>query len=125
VNQNINNLAKEVTRMKILIFEGAGMDSAEHNGVGNARIRTKLTNKDGAVIYLEMTGHTANGLIHHCYVNDCNEHSEYRSLEGHRFDYTKESIIQLVNQRLNCDFEVLEVINDDSVNVHSSNEPLC
>ncbi|EJW14059.1 hypothetical protein PAV_141p01650 (plasmid) [Paenibacillus alvei DSM 29] len=41
---------------KILIFEGAGWDVAEHNGVGNCRIRTRIKNIDGVSIYLEMSG---------------------------------------------------------------------
>ena len=45
--------------MNTLIFEGAGWDTAENNGVGNCRIRTKFINNTGDEIYLELTGHAS------------------------------------------------------------------
>jgi hypothetical protein len=42
-----------------LVFEGAGWDKAEssiNSGVGNCRIRTRVRNNEGRLIYLEMGG---------------------------------------------------------------------
>lgn len=124
--------------MKTLTFEGAGWDAAENNGVGNCRIRTRLTNKEGKLIYLEMSGHATGksstpsqkkfpfaGHVSHCFENDCNEHSKMRLLESKPFHYTKENILAMVNKELNCDYMELTVINDGSVRVHDTELALC
>jgi hypothetical protein len=126
-------------KTKQLIFEGAGWEIAEHNGVGNCRIRTRLTNKEGKFIYLEMSGNDISnsrrhpykkefpfiGYVQHCFESDDNEHSEYRKLENVPFHYSKSSILSMVNEKLNCDYTELVVINDNSVRVHDTKKPLC
>lgn len=129
-----------------LIFEGTGWDKAESSvksGVGNCRIRTRIRNNDGRLIYLEMTGHevTKNSLkkyngynfvgnISHCFYADSqwdarrNYSSELSYIEGEHFEYNKESILKFVNEKLNCSFDNVEVINDNSVRVHDTYEQL-
>lgn len=125
--------------MKKLIFEGAGWPEAEHNGVGNCRIRTRIKNKDGVSIYLEMSGTKkkkskySKFFVFTAYVAYCHEEGKINESEFSKFqygtygsfDYTQEAILKFVNDNLNCDFEAMEVINDDSVRVHDTKEPLC
>lgn len=132
--------------MNTLIFEGAGWEGAESSiksGVGNCRIRTRIRNNDGRVIYLEMggmlkqdpyhhNGYRSAGRVDHCFYADSKwdsnrSYSEsLREVEGWRnFEYSKESILKFVNENLNCSFESMEVINNRSVRVHDTTEPLC
>ncbi|MCY9544889.1 hypothetical protein M5X00_26435 [Paenibacillus alvei] len=124
---------------KILIFEGAGWDVAEHNGVGNCRIRTRIKNIDGVSIYLEMSGTKkkkskySKFFVFNAYVNHCHEEGKDNESEFRRFqygsygsfEYTQEAILKFVNENLNCDFEVMKVVNDGSIRVHSTKENLC
>lgn len=130
---------------KTLIFEGAGWSGAEasiKSGVGNCRIRTRIKNNEGRIIYLEMGGWNRHkytpkqipfniiGRIDHCFYEDINWdkrdcHSpELSKLEGLLFEYNKENILQLVNEKLNCNFTDIKVINDNSINVHNTDKPL-
>jgi len=117
--------------MKKLVFEGAGWPGAEHNGVGNCRIRTRLKNKDGRVIYLEISGHITNckgySYIDHCF-DQKDERTNYTKdlscWQGPRFTYNKKKILDFVNEILNCDFDSMEVRNE-GLHVHSTEEPLC
>ena len=46
--------------MKTLVFEGAGWagaDTSKRTDVTNCRIRTRIKNREGRIIYLEMLGH--------------------------------------------------------------------
>lgn len=123
--------------MKTLIFDGAGMDWKE-TGL-NHRIRTRLTNKIGRIIYFEITGSEQNrynsnpwaytGFVSHCFFCDIaedlkrNYSQELVKIEHERCEYTKEGILKFINKHLNCDFEDL-VIKDD-INVHSTELAIC
>lgn len=147
---NSNNITEQGENeiMKTLIFEGAGWEKAESSivsGVGNCRIRTRIRNNEGRVIYLEMSGfiHSGNnkpqfakgfsvvGHTSHCFYADsewdsnrsCSENLSSKE-RGH-FEYSKENILKWVNENLNCSFDNMEVINDNSVRVHDTKEPLC
>lgn len=134
--------------MKTLIFEGAGWEGADssiQSGVGNCRIRTRIRNNEGRVIYLEMGGTikswnekrdfakglTFIGRTDHCFYADSKWDSNRSYSEGLRdkeqghFEYSKENILKFVNENLNCSFDFMEVINDNSVRVHDTKEPLC
>jgi len=130
--------------LNTLIFEGAGWAKAEHNSVGNCRIRTRIRNKDGRLIYLEM-GVTqfsktlvpkyAEGLNFVARIDDCHycdakwdsrrsRSKELNHLNLKHFEYTKENILAFVNENLNCSFDNIEVINE-GLFVHGTEEPLC
>ena len=133
--------------MKTLIFEGAGWDGAEsgiESGVGNCRIRTRIRNNIGRVIYLEMGGFKTSkhsplcykdlniaSHVDHCFYDDAkwDSNSGYspmlREITRGGFEYNKENIIKFVNEKLNCSFDELQVINDNSVRVHNTEQPLC
>ncbi|OME55409.1 hypothetical protein BSK59_13095 [Paenibacillus odorifer] len=136
--------------MKTLIFEGAGWEIAESaivSGVGNCRIRTRIRNCDGRLIYLEMgcnmyssekktpefaKGFKVMGYVSHCFYADSEwdssrSHSTnlYNYELSHYFEFSPESIIKWVNEELNCSFDELKVINDNSVRVHDTKEALC
>jgi glutaredoxin-related protein len=133
---------------KTLIFEGAGWEKAESSvisGVGNCRIRTRIRNNDGRVIYLEMGGvlitgkhipHFAKGFnivgrVDHCFYADSrwdsnmNYSDSLKMAESRNFEYNKETILKWVNDNLNCSFNNMEVINDNSIRVHDTEEPIC
>ena len=114
--------------MKTLIFEGAGWDKADHNGVGNCRIRTTFLNKNGTEIYLEMTGHaphkhspsymknyTFAGHVSHCFFTKDHKtsYSERLSkIDRMSFEYTKERILGIINSiEIGGDFTDIEVKN--------------
>jgi hypothetical protein len=108
---------------KILIFEGAGWDQAEHNGVGNCRIRATFLNRFGTTIYLELTGHKPHahspkfvskylfyGHVSHCLSGGCR--GERMNVEGMGLEYTKERILGLVNSiEIGGNFTDIEVNN--------------
>lgn len=119
--------------MKILLFEGAGWPSAESGDVGNCRIRTRIKNNDGVIIYLEM-GCTPGKNFRDCRfdlitrVDHCHTHEnggcKWRKLEGMpNFEYSKANIINWVNKNLNCSFTDL-VVDNENIEVHATNEPL-
>lgn len=132
---------------KTLIFEGAGWDKADssiQSGVGNCRIRTRLRNIEGRLIYLEMGGSQFTGKnipsyskgfnffgrVDHCFYSDSKwdanrSHSgELSPIQRMHFEYNKESILNFVNQNLNCSFNTIEIINED-LRVHDTEESLC
>lgn len=108
---------------RTLIFEGAGWDKAEHNGVGNCRIRATFLNKCGQTIYLEITGHKPHnyspnfvknfdfhGFVNHCLLGG--PRGERMNLEHTSIEYTKERILGLVNSiEIGGDFDEIEVKN--------------
>jgi hypothetical protein len=114
--------------LKTLLFEGAGWDKADSCGdVGNCRIRTRLTNNKGKVIYLEMSTGVKDrgGFVWHCFENHCNEKSDFRELESQNFIWSKKHILDFVNYYLDCSFDVLEVDNTGALDVHASKKALC
>jgi hypothetical protein len=123
---------------KPLIFEGAGWDKTESaTDIGNCRIRTRIKNNAGEVIYLEMMGREKTryknshekdwpdfvGFVQHCHIND-NDTSNYRKFEGNRFKWDAKTLLEWVNKNLNCSFTSLDVQND-GVRVHDTEKPLC
>jgi hypothetical protein len=137
--------------MNTLIFEGAGWEKAESSiksGVGNCRIRTRIRNNDGRMIYLEMgcmdysKKHKSKiplqfrdygivGFVDHVFYADSKWDSNRSYSQGLResnrknFEFSKEEIVKFVNENLNCSFDNMEVVNDNSVRVHDTAEPLC
>lgn len=123
--------------MNPLIFEGAGWEKASSSSdIGNCRIRTRIKNDSGIVIYLEINGFERtkytprkfpiSGYVMHCFSGDCNESSEWRNLERQsEFNYTAENLLRWVNENLGCSFDSLSVVNDGSVQVHGTTQPLC
>ena len=119
---------------KKLLFEGAGWEKAESNDVGNCRIRTRIKNNEGRVIYLEMgtcnrQGNFLQIHISHCFdvkdqeSNHTKDLCQFEGVQYHK--YTKANILQFVNRELNCSFDEMEVINDNSIRVHDTKNPLC
>lgn len=128
---------------KTLIFEGAGCTGTQPQ-VGNCRIRTRLTNNDNRIIYLEMGGTEItkhSGALQGQYINmgyvdfvfyedikedRKNNHSkELRKLEHNKFEYTKENILKFVNENLNCSYNDIQIVDDGSIYVHGTKEILC
>lgn len=119
-----------------LIFEGAGWEkSSSASDIGNCRIRTRIKNNEGEIIYLEMMGVEKQvrdggpgliGYISHCFVGtDCNESkSQYRKLENNSLIWDAKHLLKWVNKNLNCSFNALDVQND-GVRVHDTKLPLC
>lgn len=122
---------------KQLIFEGAGMDWKE-TGL-NHRIRTRIKNKEGRIIYFEMTGseqskYNSNpwqytGFVSHCFYSDRSEDlkrnysKELFKIQHEKCEYTKEGILKFINNKLNCDFNDL-IIKDD-IHVFDTEKELC
>jgi len=124
-----------------LIFEGAG---SEITPVGNCRIRTRIRNNDGRLIYLEINGFENNsknvpnyakgldyvGHIDSCFYVDAtwdtirNRSSELSHITKNHFEYNCNNILKIVNENLNCNFDSLEIVNN-GLHVHSIKEPLC
>lgn len=123
--------------MSALIFEGAGWEKASSGSdVGNCRIRTRIRNNDGVIVYLEINGFEVTkytprkfpitGYVMHCFSKDCNESSRWRELERNsEFHYTAENLLRWVNEWIGCSFDSLQVVNDGSVQVHDTTQPLC
>ena len=135
--------------MKTLIFDGAGWaeaDTSKGTDVTNCRIRTRLRNNIGRVIYLEMgcchydsktkyIPKYAEGLnyathIDHLFYTDSKWDSkrncsrELSPLTTVKFEYNKENVLNFVNNSLNCSFDSIEVVND-GLNIHATKEPIC
>jgi hypothetical protein len=124
--------------MKNLIFEGAGCEWKETE-INNHRIRTRIKNREGRIIYLEMTGSEQNSyktnpfkytaFVTHCFYFDVdsdrstNYSKELKPVERKKCEYTKKGVISFVNSELNCDFEDLTI--DESLNVHETEKELC
>jgi hypothetical protein len=127
--------------MKTLIFEGAGCTGTKKNDVDNCRIRTRLMNRDGRIIYLELGGtetgkytppvlkqFTVSAHIDHCFYCDekedlQNNHSaELARVEKLHYEYTQKNIVEMVNKELNCDFDNMTI--SGNVRVHDTTEPL-
>lgn len=135
--------------MKTLIFEGAGWadaDTSKATDVTNCRIRTRLQNNSGRVIYLEIlcchfenpktTPEWAKGMNYTAYIdsvfysdskwdNNRNFSRDLQPLTNIHFEYNKENILKFVNEKLNCSFDDMVVYNNSEVRVHDTTEPLC
>ena len=127
---------------KTLIFEGAGWEKASSaSDIGNCRIRTRIKNNDGEIIYLEMMGRKKSewstygrkknwsdfvGFVFHCHTGyDSNKMNQYCKLEiGTIISWDAKTLIEWVNKNLNCSFNSLRVEND-GVQVHNTKLPLC
>lgn len=127
---------------KTLIFEGAGCVPC--NDVENCRIRTRIRNREGRLIYLEMGGlkYTGRvipewakgfdfvGRVDSCFYDDAswdrrrNYSKGLSLLRNKHFEYSKKDIINFVNENLNCDFINMKVVNE-GLYVHDAKDPLC
>jgi len=128
-------MSKLMKKEKTLLFEGAGYSCAEHNGVGNCRIRTKFRNKYNDIVYLELhKGEAINGseknkkwgkqpiafFSHIFLMKDEKENYslEISYLEKETIPYTQKSIVDFVNDNLGGEFQTMEVDNNN-IQVHS------
>lgn len=135
--------------MKTLIFEGAGWadaDTSKATDVTNCRIRTRLRNNSGRVIYLEIlcchfenpktTPEWAKGMNYTAYIdsvfysdskwdNNRNFSRDLQPLTNIHFEYNKDNILKFVNEKLNCSFDNIVIYNNSEVRVHNSEVPLC
>ena len=128
--------------MKTLVFEGAGCSNTGGNDVTNCRLRTRIKNKAGRVIYLEIGGHethkysptfmkhyTIGGSVTHCFYDDRAEDArknyspELYKLERFNYEYTQENILKFVNDKLMGDFNNMRI--SDTIRVHDTEKPLC
>jgi len=127
---------------KTLIFEGAGC--VERGNVENCRIRTRIRNIEGRLIYLEMggieftgknipqwsKGFKYTGRIDHLFYCDAswdenrNHSASLDAITTKNYEYNKETILKLVNDNLNCNFTDIQIINE-GVRVHDTKEALC
>lgn len=112
--------------MKVLYFEGAGMEGTQYNDVENCRIRTAFTNDRGKKIYLELgCGHShkkknpeyhwlwcdfchyITGDSEDCNINrlDCE-----RNQTGKEMEWTKANILKFVNENCDCSFDKVVIL---------------
>lgn len=116
------------------------MTGTQLANVENCRLRTRIKNNDGRIIYLELGGIQTHqympnknfknlGRIDHCFYEDVKEDKKanysptLQYLESINFEYTKENILKIVNEKLNCSFDQIEV--SDDVRVHETKKELC
>lgn len=120
------------TKSQKLVFEGAGWSGAEHNGVGNCRIRGVFTTSSGRHIYLEMGGIKTGsnsiksiqhldfaGRVDHCFYLDSldRKSSDISKYEKNWWrEYTKKNIVELLNS-LGVEGDDFEVDNDNPYSV--------
>jgi hypothetical protein len=133
--------------VKVLFFEGAGC--AERGDVENCRIRTAFTNDEGKGIYLELCGMEVNhksperwkkylnaGFVDYCHYTEQEQieriHSgtgkvyyeyQYKTIKeienGLNFEYSKQGILNFVNENLNCSFDEIKILDSfDGYRVH-------
>lgn len=133
---------------KVLFFEGAGC--VERGDVENCRIRTAFTNDEGKGIYLELCGMEVNhksperykqylnaGFIDYCHYTEQEKieriHSgtgevyyeyQYKVIKeiehGLNFEYSKQGILNFVNEKLHCSFDEIKVLDCfDGYRVHN------
>ena len=133
---------------KVLYFEGAGWSGADisKRTIGNCRIRTAFINNEGRKIYLEITGYEkstndkkinrypeyqigdAIGFVDYCFYIDTEEkdpcnNCRIKDIEHNaKFSFTKIGITEMINKKLNCSFETIEVLPDlGGYRVHTDN----
>lgn len=108
--------------VKVLFFEGAGC--AERGDMENCRIRTAFRNDEGKGFYLELSGfekhkrtpdylkHFQNvGHVDYCYELGENGEKLRADVERKNFEYSKQSILDFVNQELGCSFTEIVVVD--------------
>ena len=114
-----------------LLFEGAGC--VPRGDVENCRIRTRLQNNKGRIIYLEiigLDGHQNKANVNFCFYDDISEDrtnnysKELYHLQFEHFTYTKNNILRFVNMRLSCSFDDIKIVNA-GLHVFETDEPLC
>lgn len=117
---------------KLLYFEGAGM-SGTGGEVGNCRIRTAFKNDNGSKVYLEMLGFNNSskkmqfenriaGRVDHCFwILEDGEQMTADIERNISFEYTKESILNVINEKLDCSFDEV-VILEKLYRVHGNSE---
>ena len=131
----MTNTAKE------LVFEGAGMTGTLRNDIENCRLRTRIKNDSGRLIYLEIGGNEVSKYtpgylkmfnvicrIDHVFYDDRKEdarknYSPSITKQYPPFEYTKDNVIKWVNEKLGCSFESMKV--DETLNVHETKKALC
>jgi len=105
--------------MKTLIFEGAGWadaDNSKSTDLGNCRIRATFENTKKAGIYLEMSCHSEEWHISHLFKTrdqKTNHTPEFKHLQRIKREYSKKSLLNFVNEELECSFDNIEVDNSD------------
>lgn len=133
--------------IKVLYFEGAGC--VERGEVENCRIRTAFVNDEGNGIYLELSGfevshksperykkYSVAGFVDYCHYTEQIRierlHSqtkqvyydyEYKTIKeielGLNYEYTKQGILNFVNEKLNCNFDEIKILDSfDGYRVH-------
>lgn len=133
-----------MTKSNILYFEGAGMDfyseeQTNQSNVGNFRIRTSFFNNEGVQYYVEVgDGRRPDTKAKNKSTNEMFLHVDsffdvgkqldnpnkrvcikFDIHELRKLDYTKENIVNLINETLNCNFDSMEVLNSFyGYNVH-------
>lgn len=122
--------------MKTLYFEGAGCVHAYGNSdVENCRIRTAFKTDSGKMVYLEMLCNQVTkynyqyqayegykmgdciGWVDSCHyitddpeIDDCN--ASRTGFEHTKFLFTKANILQFINEKLNCSFDEVVILNE-------------
>ena len=133
--------------IKVLFFEGAGC--VERGDVENCRIRTAFKNDEGKGIYLELSGFEVSkssperykkylnaGFVDYCHYTEQERieriHSktkkvyyeyQYKTIKevecGLSFEYRKQDILNFVNEKFNCSFDEIKVLdNFEGYRVH-------
>lgn len=118
-----------------LLFEGAGC--VERSDVENCRIRTRLKNNSGKIIYLELTGfettsylYNSRGItiaahVDHCfYCCDGGENNIKQHIKIEPFHWSRKNILAIVNEQLNCSFKKL-VVDNYNIHVFDTEDVLC
>ena len=126
--------------MKTLRFETAGMSGTNKADVENCRLRTRIENNKGRLIYLEIGGmerskYSVNkvfdnhGRVDHCFYSDIaedlkrNYSKELAPIQHLDYEYNRANILKLVNEKLDCSFDNIEVSED--LRVHDTDKALC
>lgn len=116
--------------VKVLYFEGAGC--VERGDVENCRIRTAFVNDEGKRFYLELWGIevTKNsperykafenaGVVDYCYILSGDDETICFDIEQRTFEYSKQGILEFVNDNLHCSFDEIKVLDIfDGYRVH-------
>ena len=122
--------------MNTLYFESAGMTGTQKNDVPNCRLRTRVKNDNGEVIYLEIGSGYENRFkgikyalcVDHLFFQK-DERTNYSEALAHLsrtcdnpIEYTKKNILKFVNEKLGCSFDSMECKED--LRVHETKKPL-
>lgn len=116
--------------VKVLFFEGAGC--VPRGDVENCRIRTAFANDEGKRFYLELWGVEVTkksperykgfanaGVVDYCYELAEDGEKVLADIERRTFEYSKQGILQFVNETLHCSFDEIKVTDSfDGYRVH-------